>query len=198
VPDTVDPVLLEVLLSDPYLALPLPRSTGREHFDAGYARRMVREALDGLPAGVGIPDPARMPTADLVATLTEFTARTVATALAPHGVRRVDRIRRWHAQPRARPTAGGTARSGAARGLAAFGIPPDAKEALLMALLGYLGVHGLPALPLAPDGRTVTGSERPVVLGSLTPPVPVRGIDRGAVPVHRLHVRSPHVPQEDR
>jgi anhydro-N-acetylmuramic acid kinase len=194
----VDPVLLEVLLSDPYLALPLPRSTGREHFDAGYARRMVREASDGLPAGVGIPDPARMPTADLVATLTEFTARTVATALAPHGVRRVIGSGGGMRNPVLVRRLEALLAPARLEDSAALGIPPDAKEALLMALLGYLGVHGLPALPLAPDGRTVTGSERPVVLGSLTPPVPVRGIDRGTVPVHRLHVRSPHVPQEDR
>ncbi|UYG17378.1 anhydro-N-acetylmuramic acid kinase [Brachybacterium huguangmaarense] len=194
----VDRALLEILLADPFFSLPLPRSTGREHFDGDYVARRVREAALAGPGGVAVPDPAGMPTADLVATLTEFTATTVAQALAPHRVDRVigsgggmrnpvlvERLEALMAPARLEDSS-------------ALGVPPDAKEALLMALLGYLGVHGMPALPLAPDGRTVTGSDAAVVLGALTPPVLPAGLEPRPGSIRRMIVRSPPAPPEDR
>src|SRR6202012_2118320 len=62
---TPDAALLHRLLDDPYYALAPPKSTGREHFH-----------LDGI-RDLG-PE-------DLLATVTELTAITVADALAPYG-----------------------------------------------------------------------------------------------------------------
>jgi anhydro-N-acetylmuramic acid kinase len=45
-----------------------------------------------------------------------------------------------------------------------FGLPAQAKEAYLMALLGYLSVHGLPGTIASATGAS-TGS----ILGSFTP-----------------------------
>ena len=74
--------LLEILLADPYYAVPPPKSTGKEHFHVDYLRR-----------GPG-PGPARDRPTDLLATLVELTATTVARRLpgargdAGRGVRR--------------------------------------------------------------------------------------------------------------
>jgi anhydro-N-acetylmuramic acid kinase len=45
-----------------------------------------------------------------------------------------------------------------------LGVDEDGKEALLVALIGWLTWHGLPG-----NVPAVTGARRPVVLGSLTP-----------------------------
>lgn len=63
---TVDPALLERLLSEPYFARPAPKSTGRELFNPLW---LARHAVDTLPA------------ADVQATLRELTVETVARAL---------------------------------------------------------------------------------------------------------------------
>ena len=44
------------------------------------------------------------------------------------------------------------------------GIDPDAKEAYLMALLGFLTWHGVPGVPPG-----VTGAKHPRVLGRISP-----------------------------
>jgi len=145
------PDLLERLLAEPYYALPAPKSTGRELFHTGY----VEQALAGLPEASG---------PDLMATLTELTAATVAAACARHGVVEV-------------VASGGGVRNPAlldalARRLAparlvtseARGLPADGKEAYLMALLGFLSWHGLPGVVAG-----ATGSATPRVLGRLSP-----------------------------
>lgn len=68
----VQPVLLQRLLSEPYLALPPPKSTGRDLFHAQWLDDHLR-AVPGLPA------------ADVQATLTDFTAHCCAEAARPHG-----------------------------------------------------------------------------------------------------------------
>jgi anhydro-N-acetylmuramic acid kinase len=149
---SVDARLLDRLLADPFYALPPPRSTGRELFTDAY----VQAAIGGLNHPVA-PD-------DLVATLTELTARTIAKALAPYGVRAVyasgggvhnpalmDALRAHLGTTEVHPSD-------------ALGLPVDDKEAYLMALVGYLTWHGLPGvLPGA------TGSTRPHVLGRISP-----------------------------
>lgn len=155
----VDEAALARLLADPYLARPLPKSTGREHFHAGYvAERLAGEV--GVPTGP-----------DLFATLAEFTARSVADVVAAHGP--VDRLV---------VSGGGVANPDLLRRIAratgvdpvtsdALGLPAQAKEGYLMGLLGWLSWHGLPGVACGPGGP-VTGASRPAVLGSLTPPVP--------------------------
>ncbi|HEY0697560.1 MAG TPA: anhydro-N-acetylmuramic acid kinase, partial [Micromonospora sp.] len=131
---------------------------GKELFHAGY--------LDQRLAAVGVdiqPD-------DVIATLTELTARTVADACARHrvtevlaaggGVRNPELWRRLgrHAGDRWR-----------LRTTDEVGVPAQAKEAYAFALLGWLSWHGLPgALP------SVTGAREAAVLGSWTPCGPPR------------------------
>jgi anhydro-N-acetylmuramic acid kinase len=145
---TVRDGLLAALLAEPYYAAPAPKSTGKELFAPDY--------LDRFLAGAEAPD-------DVVATLTELTARTVADQLRAHRVDEVvaggGGLRNPVLMDRLTRLAGVRPRS-----IAELGVDPDAKEAYAFALLGWLSWHGLPgALP------TVTGAGRAAVLGSLTP-----------------------------
>ncbi|MDP9445016.1 MAG: anhydro-N-acetylmuramic acid kinase [Actinomycetota bacterium] len=148
--------LLERLLAAPYFALPPPKSTGREMFDASF----VDAALQGLE---GVDD------ADLLATLTELCAVTVADALGPYDVREV-------------VVSGGGTRNEAL--LAALrrrlggvalvtsddlGLPSSAKEAYLFALLGLLTWHQVPCVAPGTDGAGATGARARHVLGRISP-----------------------------
>jgi anhydro-N-acetylmuramic acid kinase len=143
--------LLDALLADPYYAAEPPKSTGKEHFHAGY--------LDHVLAGL-----SEVAGADLLATLTELTAVTVAQACQRHGVRQVV------------VSGGGAANRFLMDRLAAhlspiplatsddWGLPADGKEAYLAALLGFLTFHGLGA-----NNPGATGADGPRLLGSITP-----------------------------
>ena len=177
----VDPAALARLLdAEPFYSRPLPRSTGREHFDAGYVRRVLGdEALAALP----LPD--------LLATLVELTAVTIARAVAPLGARRVVASGGGIRNPLLRARLG--AHLGPLPLLDAdqLGIPADGKEALLIALLGHHGAHGLPGTLALPDGTAHTGARAPVVLGSLTPPhrsPTAHAAPADALPVRRLRL----------
>ncbi len=102
----VDEALLERLLDDPYLRRPPPKTTGREQFGAPFVAQR-RAALDALRFE------------DAVATLTAFTARTVADAFAA-------------AAPRARLliVSGGGARNAALLGMLRERLP-DVRVAAL-------------------------------------------------------------------
>ena len=141
--------LLDAMMSDPYLNRKPPKTTGREQFG--------QQFVSGLLA-TGIPLP------DLIATATEFTARSIASAI-----------------PRAKmqdviASGGGVHNRQIMRRLgellpgidvassADFGIDPDAKEAIAFAVLAYEFVHGRPSnLPRA------TGARRSVILGKSSP-----------------------------
>ncbi|MEH0936519.1 anhydro-N-acetylmuramic acid kinase [Micromonospora psammae] len=158
--------LLDVLLAEPYYAAPPPKSTGKELFHAGY--------LDERLAAVGEP----VAPDDVLATLTELTARTVAAECDRHRVTEV-------------VAAGGGVRNPTLLGrLAALGagrwrlrttdelgVPAQAREAYAFALLGWLSWHGLPgAIP------SVTGARTAAVLGSWTPSGPPYGATPPAAP----------------
>ena len=130
---TVVTSLLDQLLEHPHFTLAPPVSTGREAFSAGYLDDVL-----GRHGEVSGPD--------LLATLTELTAHSVARALRPHGVM-------------------GVVVSGGVRVVVSdeLGIPADAKKAVMWALLGFLTWHGVPGTTLA------AGSEAPRVLGRITP-----------------------------
>ncbi len=64
--------LLDALLAEPYLALPPPKSTGRDLFNAAW----LRSRLNALP------DPADPH--DVITTLTRFTAVSIGRALVGH------------------------------------------------------------------------------------------------------------------
>jgi anhydro-N-acetylmuramic acid kinase len=148
----IDEALLARLLDEPYFALPPPKSTGREEFD-----------LDWLAARAPLPTAP----ADLLATLTEFSARTIADALrasAP-ATRRVvacgGGVHNGLLMERIRAALGGipleTSRE--------HGIDPDFVEAALFAWLARECLAGRPGnLP------AVSGARGPRVLGAIHPP----------------------------
>jgi anhydro-N-acetylmuramic acid kinase len=63
---SVIPELLEQMLTDPYLLLPPPKSTGREHFNRDWLLRIL---------------PKEAAPADVQATLTEFTASSIIRSI---------------------------------------------------------------------------------------------------------------------
>ena len=128
-----------------------PRARGASGSAPGY----VTGHLAGLPA-IALPD--------LVATLAELTAVTVADACRAYGVTEVV------------ASGGGTRNPALMARLAARldpipletseerGLPADGKEAYLFALLGFLTWHGVPGV--VPGA---TGSRAPRVLGRISP-----------------------------
>ena len=65
---TVLPDLLAKLMNEPYLALPAPKSTGRDLFNTAWLTQHLQNFVHATPA-------------DVQATLTAFTARTLADAI---------------------------------------------------------------------------------------------------------------------
>lgn len=142
--------LLARLLSDPYYGLPAPKSTGKELFHINY--------LDEILNQLGL----QLSPEDLVATVTELTAVSVADELNRQQVEHL-------------VVGGGGYRNltlmsaiAAKTGLTPvpfsdYGLSGDLKEALAMALIGWLSVHNLPATTAA-----TTGAQRESILGSLT------------------------------
>ncbi|MGX1614231.1 anhydro-N-acetylmuramic acid kinase [Micromonospora chalcea] len=162
----VHEALLARLLAEPYYAAPPPKSTGKELFHGGY--------LDAALAALGEPVAAD----DVLATLTELTARTVADACDRHRVTEVVAAGGGVRNPtlRARLAALGEGRW-RLRTTDELGVPAQAKEAYAFALLGWLSWHGLPgAVP------SVTGASRAAVLGSWTPAGPSAAAPRPATP----------------
>lgn len=148
----VDESVLAELLADPFFAAPIPRSTGREHFGAEYARRLHR----------------RVPGPDGVATAVALTVESVARFCREQLPPAADLV----------VAGGGTHHpvlmAELERRLLVMGIPlrrfdelffsADAKEAAAFAMLGWLTLHGQPgSLP------GVTGAAGPRVLGSVVP-----------------------------
>lgn len=152
-----DAALLAELLADPYLHQPPPKSTGRERYGEPFVQTLSERGHRGP---------------DLLATLTAFTAASIADAyarwLAPvapvdevilggggaHNPVLVEHLRARLAPARLRMPE-------------EFGIPADAKEAIAFALLGHATLQGRPAnLPAA------TGAKHAVVLGKIVPASP--------------------------
>ncbi|WP_130800003.1 anhydro-N-acetylmuramic acid kinase [Streptomyces otsuchiensis] len=173
---TVDRALLDRLLDEPYYALPAPKSTGKELFHAGYLRRF-RE-------GTGGPGTAAPGSDDLAATVTELTAELVAGACRDHALTEVvasgGGVRNPVLMARIAALAPGVRFTTSEE----YGLPSQAKEGCLFALLGFLSVHGLPgSVPSA------TGASSAAVLGSLTPgDRPLRLPDPRAAGPRRLRV----------
>lgn len=149
----VDEALLDVLLADPYLAQPPPKSTGKERYHAGYLADALRTA----------PVPSLD---DQLATLAEAAAVAVADAAAGLGVRRlwasgggVHNAGLWQAL-RTRLEAAGIALATSED----LGLPVDHKEAYAFAVLGAMTWHGLPG-----NVPSCTGARGPRTLGSIVP-----------------------------
>ncbi len=146
--------LLQALRSDLYFALPPPKSTGREHFNAAWlATQLARHAPQAAPA-------------DVQRTLLELTASTIADAIARHadagellvaggGAFNPALLQRLQAlNPRWQVAS-----------TAAHGMPPDQMEAVAFAVFAQRTMDGLTGnLP------AVTGASRPCVLGGIYSP----------------------------
>ncbi len=152
----VNAALLAELMQEPYLRQTPPKTTGRELFGAQFGARVWEQAQ-----ALGMAD------LDIIATLTAFTAHSIARAyqdFLPH-------------MPDEVIVSGGGARNptlmallrdqlAPARVLTSdeIGLLSDAKEAIAFAMLAYETWHNRPGnLPAA------TGANHPVVLGTITP-----------------------------
>lgn len=148
---TINYTLLHHLLQDPYLDMAPPKTTGREYYGASFVERILAEhPLD----------------ANLIATVTAFTAQSIA-----------DAYRRWLPElPDEVYVNGGGARNPLLMqmiGDALDGIPvrttddlgvnADAKEAILFALMAHDTIAGYPT-----NVPGATGAERAVCLGHVT------------------------------
>lgn len=149
--------LLGELMAHPYLKEAPPKTTGREMFGTPFGEQIWANAMNH-----GIS------TDDLIATLTEFTAKSIAEAY----------VKFLPTLPNEIIVSGGGAKNptlldmlqkqigtqAQVRRIDEFGIPSDAKEALAFAILAYETWHGRPSnLPAA------TGARRPVIQGDITP-----------------------------
>ena len=154
----VDEPLLGELLSHPYYAREPPKTTGREEFGEAYAAEVTKNADE---RGIGFED--------LVATVTALTVETMVMAyevfLPEGGIDEVylagggamNRHMVESLVSRVSPVSVGLSDD--------LGVPTEAKEAVLMAVLANEHAMGNPAnIPGA------TGAERPAVLGVLYPP----------------------------
>jgi anhydro-N-acetylmuramic acid kinase len=152
----VDDAILTELLDHPYFRLQPPKSTGRELFGA----QMVDPLIDRSRArGLG--------PADIVATLTAFTAHSIA-----------DQYRRFLPGPLDEVVlGGGGSRNPVLMQLLSelldpaqirlheeFGLPSLGREAIYFALMGYEALHGRPnTVP------SCTGATHAVVMGKVVP-----------------------------
>lgn len=152
----VDDRWLAELLRHPYFSLDPPKSTGREMFGEEVGRSYARQGAER-----GLAD------ADVVATLTMLTARTIAEAVRrlDGGDHVVDSV----------IVGGGGARNGTMMAMLQrefpgaivapadrFGIPADAKEAICFAILANETLCEVPA-----NVPSVTGAMRRVVCGAI-------------------------------
>lgn len=155
----IDPGLLERLLADPYYRLPPPKSTGKEHFHLGY----LTDSLG--TSGIGLND--------LLATLTELTARLVAAECRRYGLSELVVSGGGIANPALMARITALAAPTTTRPIDDFGLPAQAKEGYLMALLGFLSWHSLPGtITSATGAQTLLGSLTPGA-GPLLPPAPL-------------------------
>lgn len=155
--------LLAELMAHPFLRRRPPKTTGREEFGERFART-VRARARRL----------RLADADIVATVTAFTAASIAEAYRRFVLPKVNARDR----PRLQIILGGggaknaTLRRRLAERLGGgelldhghFGIPDAAKEALAFAILARETFRGRPA-----NVPSATGARRPVVLGKIVP-----------------------------
>ncbi|RMF88370.1 MAG: anhydro-N-acetylmuramic acid kinase, partial [Nitrospinota bacterium] len=150
--------LLQWLLQHPYLQRTPPKSTGREEFGRAY----IQEIWERGAA-------AHLSPADLVATVTAFTAETIIQSyrrfLLPH-----------HSLSEILLCGGGSKNQTLYRHIAAglapipvtttaaYQIDPEALEAIIFALLACETLAGRPG-----NVPTATGAKQRVVLGKIVP-----------------------------
>ncbi|MEN8097979.1 MAG: N-acetylmuramic acid 6-phosphate etherase, partial [Chloroflexota bacterium] len=148
--------LLDELLTEPYFRLPPPKTTGRELFGAQFGSRVWEKA-----------DAQGLAPTDIVATLTAFTAHSIARAYRDFLPQLPDEV----------IISGGGGLNPVLLAMLReqlpdvrvmlsdeLGVSVEAKEALAFAVLAYETWHQRPGnLPAA------TGASKPVILGNITP-----------------------------
>jgi anhydro-N-acetylmuramic acid kinase len=157
--------LLEELLRNPYFNSKPPKTAGREEFGPEYVQAVLRRR-------------GRAAKADLIATATALTARSIAQAIKsfvfPHAHEHV----RFHTKYRDYVVSGGGSKNRTLTRMLAeemaplglklrrsdeLGVPSQAKEAVAFALLAYQTWHRQPGNILS-----ATGARRPAVLGKIS------------------------------
>ncbi len=159
-----DVELVERWLSDPYFQQPPPKTTGREYFSTAYEERLAAEAT-------------HLSRENYVATLTAFTAQSIARAYRDFLPRQPDEVI---------ASGGGVRNPTLLRFLREalrpatlltsdeLGLDSAAKEAIAFAVFAHETWRGRPSnLPAA------TGASHAVVMGSITPG---RSFGRGDTP----------------
>ncbi len=148
----VNPELLRRLLSDPWFAQKPPKSSGRDQFNLAWLTRQ----LDGL----------QLSAEDVQATLCQLSAQTVAMAVKQH----MPQLRQLlvcgggvHNETLLAAISELLAGS-AVSSTAAFGLDPDAVEAVTFAWLARQTLKGLPG-----NVAEVTGAKGPRILGAIYP-----------------------------
>jgi len=153
---TVDKKLLDEMLRHPFLRRRPPKSTGREEFGADFAERIYRRGTKKGLADI-----------DIVATVTAFTAQSIARAyrrflptmpdemiLCGGGAHNETLVEMLHDElPEVKMLSTDD-----------FGISVDAKEAVSFAILAWATIRGQPN-----NVPGATGAEQPVVLGKIVP-----------------------------
>ena len=151
---TFSPELLEWLLSDPWLRLPPPKSTGREVYNAAYVDALIARSLE-----IGLSS------VDILATATRFTAECIGIAVRDF----------CPVAPDLLIVGGGGSRNPT---LMAYirevlrvpvlrnedlGLDSDAKEAVAFAILANECIRGQ-----CNNMPSVTGASHPVVMGKIS------------------------------
>ena len=169
---TVDLQFLDELLREPYYSLAPPKSTGKELFNLSYVRRHLGSR--------------EMTSDDLLATLSELTAASVASAVRSQQVNELFVSGGGTHNPDLMARIERRLDHVTISSTRALGLDPDAKEAILVAVIGFLTVHGLSGtIP------SCTGARRPSVLGTITPGrCPMRHLSADHQP-RTLHVHAP-------
>ena len=153
---TVDKRLLGELLRHPFFRRRPPKSTGREEFGADFAERIYRRA-----GRKSLAD------ADIVATVTALTARSIAQAyrrflspmpdeliLCGGGSHNRTLVEMLHSEmPDVKMLSTND-----------FGISVDAKEAVSFAILAWATIRGM-----TNNVPAATGAKKPVILGKIVP-----------------------------
>jgi anhydro-N-acetylmuramic acid kinase len=153
---TVNKMLLNEMLRHPFLRRRPPKSTGREEFGSAFATRIYQKAAEK-----GLSDN------DIVATVTAFTANSIARAYNKFLPTMPDEV----------ILCGGGSHNNTLMEMLRsdlpnvkmlstedFGISVDAKEAVSFAILAWATIKGL-----TNNVPGVTGADQPVVLGKIIP-----------------------------
>lgn len=147
---TVDSEMLDDLLVHPYYAETPPKSTGKEHFNLAYL-------LDKLAERATEPN-------DVVATLTMLSARTIGRELIGARVGEVFASGGGTKNPALMQMLRSESLGVEMRTIDELGLPALAKEAYVLALLGWLTWHGV-----AGTVPSCTGARSASILGRISP-----------------------------